>query len=191
MSSFHWFARTGSCRRLTENTTGRPLFSATRRSMSNSDLVSGSSQSDVNSMKPELASLRPMAMPASSSSLARSVGVYSPVRLLWLMVREVEKLKAPALIASCAILRICDIGWRRLVVADGAVTHHEDADGGVREQRAEVDVALPGRERLEILGEGLPCPFETLVHDRSGNVLDAFHQLDELLSVSRLAGREA
>ena len=57
-------------------------------------------------MKPELASLSPMAMPASSSSLARSVGVYSPVKLLWLIVREVEKPKAPAVTASPAILRI-------------------------------------------------------------------------------------
>ena len=80
--------------------------STTRRSMSNSDLVSGSVQSETNSMKPEPASFRPMAMPASSSSLARSVGVYSPVRLLWLMVREVEKPKAPARMASAAIRRI-------------------------------------------------------------------------------------
>src|SRR5205085_7421698 len=34
-------------------------------------------------------------------------------------------------------------------------------------------------------------PLEALVHDRSGNVLDAFHQLDELLTVPGLAGREA
>jgi hypothetical protein len=35
------------------------------------------------------------------------VGVYSPVSDLWLIVREVEKPKAPALIASRAITRIC------------------------------------------------------------------------------------
>jgi hypothetical protein len=58
-------------------------------------------------MKPEPASRSPIAIPASSSSLARSVGVYSPVSDLWLIVREVEKPKAPALIASRAITRIC------------------------------------------------------------------------------------
>src|SRR5262249_36151927 len=37
----------------------------------------------------------------------------------------------------------------------------------------------------------LPRPLEALVHYGTGNVLDAFHQLDELLSVPRLAGRKA
>src|SRR5262249_62286102 len=37
----------------------------------------------------------------------------------------------------------------------------------------------------------LPRPLEALVHDGSGNILDAFHQLDELLTVSGLTGREA
>ena len=57
-------------------------------------------------MKPEPASLRPMARPISSTSVARSVGVYSPVRLLWLMVRDVEKPKAPARMASAAMRRM-------------------------------------------------------------------------------------
>ncbi len=47
-----------------------------------------------------------MAMPVSSSSWARSVGMYSPAKVLWLIVREVEKPKAPAFIASAAIALI-------------------------------------------------------------------------------------
>ena len=45
-------------------------------------------------------------MPVSSSSCARSVGVKSPFSVLWLMVRLVEKPKAPARTASATMARI-------------------------------------------------------------------------------------
>ena len=45
-------------------------------------------------------------MPVNSSSCARSVGVGSPARVLWLMVRLVEKPKAPARTASATICRM-------------------------------------------------------------------------------------
>ena len=88
------------------NTAGRPHASTTRRSMANSALWSGA-HSETISSKPVPASRRPMAMPVSSSSCARSVGVGSPLRVLWLRLREVEKPNAPACIASRAISRIC------------------------------------------------------------------------------------
>jgi hypothetical protein len=47
-----------------------------------------------------------MAMPVSSSSCARKVGVKSPFRVLWLMVRLVEKPKAPARTASATRARM-------------------------------------------------------------------------------------
>ena len=73
--------------------------------MANSAFGSGA-HSETISRKPEPASRMPMAMPVSSSSCARSVGVGSPFRLLWLRLREVEKPNAPARIASAAISRI-------------------------------------------------------------------------------------
>jgi len=60
-------------------------------------------------------------MPASSSSLARSVGGYSPVRLLWLMVREVEKPKGAGLNrVPSDLAHLGDIGLSSLFVADCA-----------------------------------------------------------------------
>lgn len=84
-----------------------------------------------------------------------------------------------------------DVGLGRGLVADGALAHHVDADGGVRKERAQVDVALLAIERGDVLAERLPLPVEPLVHDRAWNVLDALHQLDQLLSVGRFARREA
>ena len=57
-------------------------------------------------MNPFPASFSPMAMPVSSVSCARSVGVGSPASVLCAMVREVEKPKAPARTASAVISRI-------------------------------------------------------------------------------------
>ena len=58
-------------------------------------------------MNPLPASFSPMAIPMSSASCARSVGVWSPASVLCAMVREVEKPNAPARTASAVISRIC------------------------------------------------------------------------------------
>ena len=65
------------------------------------------------------------------------------------MVRDVEKPNAPARPRPAVMRRIGgDVGLGRGLVADGALTHHVDADGGVRKQRAEVDVTLLAVERV-------------------------------------------
>ena len=44
---------------------------------------------------------------------------------------------------------------------------------------------------IEIVGEALPVPRHALAHHQLGDVLDAFHDLDQRVAVLRPAGREA
>ena len=92
---------------------------------------------------------------------------------------------------SCDLAHLGDVALVGVFEVDGAVAHDEDADGGVRQQRADVDVALPAVEGVEIFAEGFPLPLQAFVHDRAGDVLDAFHQLDQAFAVGGLAGGEA
>ena len=143
-------------------------------------------------MTPVPASFMPSAMPISSASEARSDGVGSPFTVRWLSVREVEKPSAPARIASAVSARICAIssGVASSSLAR-ALAHHVDAQRAVRQLRAEIDVARPRFERVEVLAERFPRPVQALVERRAGNVLDAFHQLDQALAVLGLHRREA
>ena len=84
-----------------------------------------------------------------------------------------------------------DVALVGVLQVDGAVAHDEDAHGGVRQQRADVDVALAAVERVEVFAERFPLPLQAFVHDRAGDVLDAFHQFDQAFAVGGLAGGEA
>ena len=81
------------------------------------------------------------------------------------------------------------------VVAGGvvvrALTHHVGAQRGVRHVRADVERARHALERVEVLGERLPVPLDALVERGAGDVLDALHQLDELLRAVGAHRREA
>ena len=56
---------------------------------------------------------------------------------------------------------------------------------------AEVDVAGPLVDVVEVLGEALPRPREALVQRGAGDVLDALHQFDQPLVIRRAERREA
>ena len=143
-------------------------------------------------MTPRPASFMPSAMPKSSASEARSEGVGSPFTVRWLSVREVEKPSAPARMASAVSARICgDLFRRGFLELRGALAHDEHAQRAVRQLGAEIHVARPRLQRVEILAEGFPRPVQPLVERRAGNVLDAFHQFDQALAVLDLHRREA
>ena len=61
----------------------------------------------------------------------------------------------------------------------------------MRKLRGEVDVVRARVERVEVLGEALPPPRETLVERRTRNVLDALHELDQTAVVLGMHGCEA
>ncbi len=84
-----------------------------------------------------------------------------------------------------------DFLGRRLFEPGRALAHHEDAQRAVRQLGAEIHVARLGLERVEILAERFPRPVQALVERGAGNVLDAFHQLDQALAVLDLHRREA
>ena len=82
------------------------------------------------------------------------------------------------------------VGCRRLTCR-AALAHHVQAERAVGDLGAEVDVAGPLVEVVEVLGEGLPRPRQAFVQRRAGDVLDALHQLDQPLVIGRADGGEA
>ena len=72
-----------------------------------------------------------------------------------------------------------------------ALAHHVRAHRRVRHVRPDVDRARHALERVEVLGERLPVPVDPLGERGAGDVLDAFHQLDEPLVAVRAHRREA
>ena len=80
------------------------------------------------------------------------------------------------------------IGWLQRKCP---VTHDEDPYRRVRNQGAEIDVARAGGEDLEVFGEALPVEIEALGQNGGGDILDAFHQLDQLGLATRPDGRKA
>ena len=143
-------------------------------------------------MTPRPASFMPSAMPRSSASEARSEGVGSPFTVRWLSVREVEKPSAPARMASAVSARISATSS---AVASSSFAARSPMTNtrkrAVRQLSAEIHVARPRLQRVEILAEGFPRPVQPLVERGAGNVLDAFHQFDQALAILDLHRREA
>ncbi len=119
-------------------------------------------------------------------------GTSSPSSVLWFSEREVEKPIAPASMAA----RTC-VGHRGDVVGGGvlvrraALAHHVDPQRSVREEGGDVEREPAPVERVEVLGERLPLPLDALVERGAGDVLDAFHQLDQPRLLPGADGGEA
>ena len=60
-----------------------------------------------------------------------------------------------------------------------AFAHHIDAQGGVRQLRADVDVEVALRQPVHVVRKTFPGPGNAGAQHRLGNILDAFHQLDQ------------
>ena len=103
--------------------------------------------------------------------------------------REAERAGAHGLGRERAHLG--DLFRRGFLELRGALAHDEHAQGAVRQLGAEIHVARPRLERVEILAEGFPRPVQPFVERRAGNVLDAFHQFDQALAILDLHRREA
>ena len=77
------------------------------------------------------------------------------------------------------------------IAARAALAHHVDAQCGVRQLRADIHVEGALRQPVHIVREAFPGPGQSGAQNRFGNILDAFHQLDQPLMIGRPAGREA
>ena len=73
----------------------------------------------------------------------------------------------------------CDLGGIGRFVSGTARTHDVGANGPVSNLRTDVDTPAPLVERVEILGEGFPLPCNAFAERGAGDVLDAFHQLNQ------------
>ncbi len=77
-----------------------------------------------------------------------------------------------------------------LLVIGAAVAHHVQAQRAVRDLHGDVDVVRDRVDGVEELAERVPVPPQTLVQRGARNVLDAFHQLDQLVVVGVVHRRE-
>ena len=77
------------------------------------------------------------------------------------------------------------------LLRDAALAHHVEPQRAVRHRGADVDAAAQPGDHVEVLGERLPAPRDALVERRAGDVLDAFHQLDQVRLGAGTDGREA
>ena len=132
------------------------------------------------------------AIAVSSSSPAFSVGVKSPVEVRWLSVREVEKPSAPARTASppSAAIALLSSGVDG-IAARAALAHHVDAQRRMRQLRADIHVEISLRQPLHVIRKAFPGPGNAGAQHRLGDVLDAFHQLDQPDMIGRPARRKA
>ena len=61
----------------------------------------------------------------------------------------------------------------------------------MRQLAGDIHVEPTLRKRIQIVGIALPVPGQAIGQHREGDVLDAFHQLDQPVAICRLAGCEA
>jgi len=78
-----------------------------------------------------------------------------------------------------------------MMSSGSALSHDIGADRSVRDLRTHVDRARHSIERIEVLGKALPLPVDPLGKCSSWDVLDAFHQLDQEVLLSRPNRRKA
>ena len=74
------------------------------------------------------------------------------------------------------------------IAARAALAHHINAERGMRQLRADVDVEIALRQPVHVIGETLPRPRDAGAQDRLRNILDAFHQLDQAEMIGGLQG---
>jgi hypothetical protein len=79
---------------------------------------------------------------------------------------------------------------RRLAVG-AALAHHIDAQRRVRHLGRHIGVVAARRQGIEKVGEAVPVPGEAVFQHDLGDVLDAFHQVDQHVVLIGMAGREA
>ena len=152
----------------------------------------GSKKSALHSSTPAPARLSPRAMPPSSASPALRLGVGRPSAALCLWVREVEKPRAPAAMASAVNRPISSIS-----AAVGAAAWSAPRSPITKARRAPWGICAPtstargtAARASKVLGEGLPGEVEAGGEHGLGDVLDAFHQVDEqTLSAARHRAR--
>jgi hypothetical protein len=84
-----------------------------------------------------------------------------------------------------------DVVLGRGLVGARALAHDVHPHGVVRDLEQEVDRVRPRVDRGHVIGERLPAPRDALGERGAGDVLDAFHQLDQLDLAARHDRREA
>ena len=80
---------------------------------------------------------------------------------------------------------------RRGIAARAAFAHHIDAQRRVRQLRADIHVEAALRQPVHVIRKAFPGPGNAGAQHRLGNILDAFHQLDQPDMIGRPARREA
>ena len=103
---------------------------------------------------------------------------------------EAERARAQRLVEQARHL-VALARCRALGMVAATLAHHVAAQRRMRHLRADVDRVRQPLERIEVLREALPAEGDALGQHRAGDVLDAFHDVDQLLDAARAQRREA
>ncbi len=169
---------------------GRPDDSAMFRSTAHSSSMSRKSETTCSTPRPAAAT--PAAMPASSAADAVRLGSLLPGR-----GAVVQRAGGGEADRAGGHGVVGDGGHPDDLLRRGDRTGHGPFAHGVHPDRAvghvggAVDVVRDLLEDVEELGKGCPRPGEALVERGAGDVLDAFHEADEPVTVVGPDGGEA
>ena len=135
----------------------------------------------------------PAAMPASSRASTSEAGVAAPRAVRWLSLRpgreaRPRRPRAPRA-ASARIAAMSSSVATSPATARSPITYMRSGSCGTCSE--EVDRVRHRVDRVHVIGERLPAPRDALGERRAGDVLDAFHQLDERRLAARPHRREA
>ena len=87
--------------------------------------------------------------------------------------------------------QIALVGARLLGMVAAALAHGIAAQGRVRHLRADIDHMRQPLQRIEVLRKALPVEGQTFGQYRPGDVLDAFHQIDQEVGRAAAQRRES
>ena len=171
----------GSCGlRATEIDIGRPDRSTMVRRVANS--ASTSKKSDTTCSTPVPVAPTPSAMPMSSAG-ARSKrwGVCPGRGLVVASTARAEPECSRLDPLACELGHRGDVGGCCVFVVGAALAHHVQPERPVGNLCCDVDVVRSGFDGVEELAERVPFPAQSFVEGCARDVLDALHQLDELV----------
>ena len=104
--------------------------------------------------------------------------------------REAHRARAQRLLGEAR--HLLDLALvRHFGVLGAALAHDVEAQRAVRQLGRDIDGPAHRVQRIEIVGEGLPVELHAFVQHRARDVLDAFHQVDQVARLARPHRREA
>ena len=104
--------------------------------------------------------------------------------------REAKGTRLERILQQIAHLRDLAVGGGGRVIR-ATLSHHVEAQRRVRYLRADIDCLRRCAERVHVFREGFPVELDAFGQRRAGDVLDTFHEIDQVRGCTGAHGGEA